>query len=68
MASTATSSLFSKNGSFTFDQRILDSRPTAVTHEYFERHGADAAAYRADMASDHGWPLLLQMFAAAAHA
>jgi hypothetical protein len=39
-----------------------------VTHKYFERRGADAAGYRADMASDYGWPLLLQMFAAAAHA
>jgi hypothetical protein len=38
-----------------------------VTHKYFERHGTDAPGYRADMASDYGWPQLLRMFAAAAH-
>jgi hypothetical protein len=39
-----------------------------LTHKCFERHGADATGYRADTASDYGWPLLLQMFAATAHA
>ena len=39
-----------------------------LTHKYFERHGDDAARYRADMASDYGWPLLLQTFASAARA
>jgi uncharacterized protein YndB with AHSA1/START domain len=38
----------------------------ALTHKHFERHGADGAGYRSEMASDYGWPLLLKIFAAAA--
>jgi len=36
-----------------------------LTHQYFERHGTDGAGYRAEMASEYGWPLLLNIFAAA---
>jgi hypothetical protein len=49
-----------------FTERFGESR-VILTHKYFERHGADAPGYRADMASDYGWPLLLQMSAAAAN-
>jgi|SRR5450631_2716967 uncharacterized protein YndB with AHSA1/START domain len=38
----------------------------ALTHKYFERHGADGASYRAELASDYGWPMLLRAFTAAA--
>jgi uncharacterized protein YndB with AHSA1/START domain len=51
-----------------FSESAPNKSGVKLTHKYFERHGADAAGYRADMASDYGWPLLLQMFAAAAHA
>ena len=27
-----------------------------LRHRYFERHGVDAPGYRADMASEYGWP------------
>lgn len=36
-----------------------------VEHAGFERHGAGADEYRAAMASGHGWPYLLDQFAAA---
>ena len=41
---------------------------TRVTleHRDFDRHGPVAAEYRALMASDHGWPLILGRYAAAA--
>ena len=39
---------------------------TAVTliHRAFERHGEGAEDYRAEMAGDHGWPLLLERYRA----
>jgi uncharacterized protein YndB with AHSA1/START domain len=37
-----------------------------LTHGHFERHGPDGVAYRAEMASEYGWPLLLKLFVAAA--
>jgi hypothetical protein len=42
------------------------SSRVTLSHRYFERHGADAAAYLADMASHYGWHFILQEFAAAA--
>ena len=39
----------------------------ALTHRNFDRHGADGAGYRSEMASEYGWPLLLKAFSAAAH-
>ena len=37
-----------------------------LEHRHFERHGEGADGYRAAMTSEHGWPLLLERFAAAA--
>jgi uncharacterized protein YndB with AHSA1/START domain len=39
-----------------------------LEHRAFERHGADAAAYRAAMASQPGWPSILRRFADAVEA
>jgi uncharacterized protein YndB with AHSA1/START domain len=50
-----------------FNESTPGKSRVILTHKHFERHGADAPGYRADMASDYGWPLLLQMFAAAAN-
>lgn len=36
-----------------------------VTHGEFERHGTEAAEYRAALASENGWPYILNQFAAA---
>ena len=44
-----------------FDDDGGASRMT-LQHRGFERHGADAAAYRDAMASDAGWPHLLDRF------
>lgn len=49
-----------------FTQIAPETSRVVLTHRYFERHGADGAAYRAEMASDYGWPLLLARFAAVA--
>ena len=35
-----------------------------LTHHSFERHGEAAASYRQEMASQAGWPLLLDRYAA----
>ncbi|MDP3852362.1 SRPBCC family protein [Phenylobacterium sp.] len=34
----------------------------SLTHAGFERHGEGAADYRAEMASEYGWPLILDAF------
>ena len=51
-----------------FSEFVPGKSRVKLTHKFFERHGADGAAYRADMASEYGWPLLLRMFAVVAHA
>jgi uncharacterized protein YndB with AHSA1/START domain len=38
----------------------------AIVHDAFERHGRDATEYRAAMASQQGWPFILQRFVDAA--
>jgi len=51
-----------------FTETAPGTSRVALTHRHFERHGADGAAYRAEMASEYGWPFLLARFAAAAAA
>jgi uncharacterized protein YndB with AHSA1/START domain len=36
----------------------------ALEHRGFERHGPDAENYRAALASEHGWPYILERYAA----
>ena len=50
-----------------FSELALGKSRVILTRKYFERRGADAPGYRADMASEFGWPLLLQLSAAAAN-
>lgn len=50
-----------------FSEPTSGSSLVKLMHKYFERHGADAAGYRAEMASEYGWPLLLKSLSAAAH-
>jgi len=56
--------------SSTIEVRLVPdgAQRTRVTleHRDFNRHGPDAAEYRALMASDKGWPLILGRYAAAA--
>lgn len=37
----------------------------ALTHRHFDRHGEGAAGYRDGLASEHGWPYLLECYRAA---
>ena len=46
-----------------FEPRAQGGTEAVVEHTGFERHGADAAAYRGAMASEHGWPALLRGYA-----
>jgi uncharacterized protein YndB with AHSA1/START domain len=45
--------------------RPADNRRTRVRleHRGFERHGPEGAGYRDAMASDRGWPYILDRFA-----
>jgi uncharacterized protein YndB with AHSA1/START domain len=56
--------------SSTIEVRLVPdgAQRTRVTlaHRDLDRHGPDAAEYRALMASDHGWPLILGRYATAA--
>lgn len=58
--------------SSTIDVRLVPdgAQRTRVTleHRDFDRHGPDTAGYRALMASEDGWPLILGRYAAAAAA
>jgi len=50
-----------------FAEATAGASCVTLTHKHFERHGVDGAGYRAEMASEYGWPLLLKIFSAAAH-
>lgn len=39
-----------------------------LQHDGFERHGSEGAGYRDALATEHGWPLILARYAAAARA
>jgi hypothetical protein len=45
-----------------FEPRAPQQTGVLLMHDRFERHGAEGAAYRAAMASPHGWPLILERF------
>jgi uncharacterized protein YndB with AHSA1/START domain len=49
-----------------FDERSDGSTQVSLEHWGFERHGSGSAEYQAAMGSAHGWPYILQCFAAAA--
>lgn len=49
-----------------FTAELSHGTRVILVHEAFERYGADAASYRAAMASAQGWPFILQRFVAAA--
>lgn len=41
-----------------------EATSVTFTHRAFERHGEGADDYRAEMAGEHGWPLLLERYRA----
>lgn len=47
--------------SFEFTERE-DGTAVRLTHFHLHRHGADAATVRTNMASDHGWPFIMNSF------
>ena len=50
----------------TFAERGARQTSVTVAHSGFARHGDGAAQYRAEMASEFGWPFVLQQYVAAA--
>lgn len=50
----------------TFAERGAGQTSVTVEHSNFARHGEGAAQYRAEMASEYGWPFVLQHYLAAA--
>lgn len=49
-----------------FAERSVGQTSVTVEHGDFARHGEGAAQYRAEMASEYGWPFVLQQYAVAA--
>lgn len=49
-----------------FDEQDPGHTMVTLTHGDFDRHGADAAAYRDAMASPQGWPHIMEQYAGAA--
>lgn len=50
----------------TFAERGVGQTSVTVEHSDFAKHGEGAAQYRAEMASEFGWPFVLQQYVAAA--
>ncbi len=50
----------------TFAERSAGQVSVTVEHSDFAKHGEGAAHYRAEMASEYGWPFVLEQYAAAA--
>ena len=47
-----------------FEEIGVDRTRVTLTHRHFARHGTDGVAYCAVMASERGWPFVLEAFAA----
>ena len=45
-----------------FVERGAQETLVELEHSFFERHGSGAAEYRAEMASEFGWPYLLELY------
>lgn len=52
--------------SITFAESGAAQTIVTVEHSDFARHGDGATQYRAEMASEYGWPFVLQQYVAAA--
>ena len=48
-----------------FEDSGAGATQLSLEHRAFERHGSEAAEYRAALASPQGWPYILRRFAAA---
>jgi hypothetical protein len=51
-----------------FDEQSRTSTVVTLEHRDFDRHGDGAAAYRDALASQEGWPRIMQRYVRAAAA